>query len=69
MKTFQRFDELNASLMRDDISEAELGAMLEAELARDPPRRTFALRIRSRLDRVRAAREKADIVRRSAGDE
>jgi len=47
------------------MSEAELKAAIDAEARRDEPRASHLTRLHMRFSKVRAARERAELLRRS----
>lgn len=60
---YQTWDGLNRALM-STTSEEVLDRMLREELALSDPRKMFALRIHSRLNKMRGERERAEIIRK-----
>lgn len=60
-KVFSSWDELNKSIVLVD-SEETCRKLLEAELDLVKPRGMFVLRIHSRLNRLRAARERIELM-------
>lgn len=60
-KVFSSWDELNKSIVLVD-NEETCHKLLEAELDLVKPRGMFVLRIHSRLNRLRAAREREELM-------
>jgi hypothetical protein len=56
-----RWDELNAAL-RGTKDEAECRRLIELELRSGAPRKMFVLRAHSRLNKLRAARERRELL-------
>ena len=66
MTAIQTWVELNAVLV-DVTDEVTLHRMLKEELRRGPPRQQFLLRIHSRLNKVRASRERLELLAQVKG--
>jgi hypothetical protein len=58
----QKWSELNALVM-STTDEAELTRLLNTELGSPAPRKVFVFRIKSRLNKVRGARERGELLR------
>ena len=63
------WEELNKLLLKKNTTEADCQNMLNGELNRKEPRRRFALRVHSRLNKLRGQRERREILEECRGTE